>query len=932
MCKQQADNSWRRLAGRITAGLLVIGACLHSGCSRRFYREQADSEVYGLIDQKANHPHWDLPDYTIEIDPRSRMFSPFTPDYQPMPTDDPTSHTYMHYVDRKRGYKHWHQDGDTPFVENPEWFGYLPVNEENVLELTSDESVRIGLLHSRNYQTEMETLYLSALDVSFERFRFDSQFFGGYEVDYTTLGEENPGAGGADRSNFRAATLPNNRNGIRSQKLLASGGSLVVGLANNLMWQFSGPDTHSAFTLLDFSLVQPLLRRGGRDVVMEQLTGSERGLLANVRDVERFRRGFYLSIVTGANPGPGANRRAGGAGGLVFAGGTGAGRAGGYLGLLQQQQVIRNQEGNVAALRNNLGQFEAFFDAGRITFIQVEQVRQSLLTEQSTLLSQKTAYQTSLDAFKITLGLPPQLETRIIDDLLDPFNLIDTAILPVQNDITAIQQDVGDVVVRIQQAIPRGPDAPALQWTEDLAHDLRQSQQYVRTLQEVHARVVETNMQRARDDIEKLEKVLPERLAFLDVLAGKLDQAFQPNDSDGGSTKRGSKGKSELKTAAEQLKKMPATLHTSLQMVGSQLDQFGEANAEIDQEITKLLEEGPNLLADQLKTRLLEHVVGRLPDHLIEITGDVLQLSLVQARARTESIQLADVQLDSRDAIEIAREHRRDWMNARASLVDVWRSVQVVTNDLESDLDFIFEGDISNTGDNPIRLQGSTGRLRVGLQFDAPLTRLVERNSYRETLIQYSQARRNYYAFEDAVAQTLRTTLRNIELNQLNFELGRASVQAAISQTDQAQLALQKPPQPGAGAQPLGATTGQDLVRALAALLRAQNNFVSIWVLFEVQRRGLDFDMGTMQLGPDGLWLDPGAITPENGFTVDGFSEHGLPGHGALNSPQGEEISPPEGVLEVHEQALEIDLPLGAAPGQNGEQLRRSQPVVLSAT
>ena len=64
-------------------------------------------------------------------------------------------------------------------------------------------------------------------------------------------------------------------------------------------------------------------------------------------------------------------------------------------------------------------------------------------------------------------------------------------------------------------------------------------------------------------------------------------------------------------------------------------------------------------------------------------------------------------------------------MNARASVVDSWRLIQFNANDLESDLNLVFSGDIGNVGDNPFDLRGTNGRLRVGLQFDAPLTRLA---------------------------------------------------------------------------------------------------------------------------------------------------------------------------------------------------------------
>ena len=56
---------------------------------------------------------------------------------------------------------------------------FLPLDEEGVLVLNADTAVRIALLQSPEYQRQREQLYLSALDVSSERFRFDTQFFGG---------------------------------------------------------------------------------------------------------------------------------------------------------------------------------------------------------------------------------------------------------------------------------------------------------------------------------------------------------------------------------------------------------------------------------------------------------------------------------------------------------------------------------------------------------------------------------------------------------------------------------------------------------------------------------------------------------------------------------------------------------------------------------
>ena len=113
---------------------------------------------------------------------------------------------------------------------------------------------------------------------------------------------------------------------------------------------------------------------------------------------------------------------------------------------------------------------------------------------------------------------------------------------------------------------------------------------------------------------------------------------------------------------------------------------------------------------------------------MTDLASISLEISLVQARARTDSIELGNVDLTPVEAYQIARCCRLDWMNARSSLVDSWRGIEVVADELESQLDLVFEGDLGNVGDNPFRIRYEAGQFRGGFQFDSPITRLVERN------------------------------------------------------------------------------------------------------------------------------------------------------------------------------------------------------------
>jgi hypothetical protein len=146
-------------------------------------------------------------------------------------------------------------------------------------------------------------------------------------------------------------------------------------------------------------------------------------------------------------------------------------------------------------------------------------------------------------------------------------------------------------------------------------------------------------------------------------------------------------------------------------------------------------------------------------------------------------------------------------------------------------------------------------------------------------------------ATEDRIHQGLRATLRTVELNQVNFELRRAAVQIAINQVDLARLRLNEPPRPGVVAE-FGATTALNLVNSLSDLLNVQNDFLSVWVNYEASRIGLDFQLGTMQLDPRGMWIDPGPIRANLQHEDDDSSIAPLPSPEVLEGPAESVIRP----------------------------------------
>ncbi|MBL8889692.1 MAG: hypothetical protein JNL67_06915 [Planctomycetaceae bacterium] len=843
---------------RTTMCFLAIAAALliqTSACHRSYYRRQADTDATKLITEKANDPHWALPDRSIEVDPRSRMAHPFSADHPPMPPDDPASHEFMQRVDNKPAYPHWGANGELDQVENPEWLSFVPLNEKGELVLDINRAVQVAYLHSPSYQQQRETLYQSALDVSLERFAFDAQLFASYNSFATADGRIR--GGGNSRTSLEAST---GSQGVRMRKLGITGSTMVVGLANTMLWQFAGPTTNSTNSLVNVSLIQPLLRGGGRERILEALTFAERNLLANVRQMERFRGGFYLSIVTGRSPGQGPNR-----GGSFLGAPSGQGTGvGGVLGLLEDRQNIYIQEYNVTQLRNALERFRFLQGAQRINALQVTQVETQLYSAQQQLFRATTNYEASLDQFKITLGLPPETKIAIDDPLLDQFELIETEAIRLQDRMTKLREEISlpigalnDIVISRPlnadgQPLGDNDEPVAFAWGEDVTALVQQLPGVVEKIEAVRQEVLGAQLQSVKEDVERLRAGRESRIRNLAKLQelnlgyGLLDDQENAILSDD--------------LIGAQAVEDPDAMLAAIELVVQSLERRPREELElVRQNITQLLAQHDNSPAT--RALLKEGILEKLPQALADVAGYSLELLLIQVVARTDMVELPEIRLNPEIAVKIAQHFRHDWMNARASLVDAWRLIEFQADQLESSFDLVFEGDVGTVGDNPLDFRTANGRARAGFRFDSPITRLEERNNYRAALIRYQQARRQYYQFRDEVARNLRQILRLVELNKVLFELNRLQIKVNAVNVEQANFEVSRPSAPGArGGNP---TIGRDLTDAINRLQQSQSAFLSTWVDYEVLRRGLDFDLGTMQLDENSLWIDPGPINAD---------------------------------------------------------------------
>ncbi len=841
------------------------------GCSRARWRAQADEKAYAILREKALDPRWDAPRIDLEPDARSRFADPYDPNCPPLPPDDPAAHEYMHCVYGKRGYKKWHKFGDTQTVENPSWlepYGLdasvvganygRPAKLPEFDLLTLEQSVSLSYIHSRDYQAALETLYLAALQLTFQRFLFDVQFLG--------IGNRRPSSDNFATINPGGNTdqfLSTNRIGVN--QLLPGGGQWAVELVNNTLWLFGGGNGSSTTSVLSFSLVQPLLANGGRRFALEGLTQSERDVLYALRNFARYRMGFFTTVVSGGNTAGIATGVPG-----VF---TGTGpiptpnSQGGYLGLLQQRQVILNQMANLRYLEERLdrvtvqvsqrpewvyqalpalpgdvvipealaprfrydedqkllywrgpmtpaereqlvglsaaGDFREAVD-GLFQLADVETITQTVAQLQTQYAQQRIQlaqnerqYQDTLDAFKLVLGLPPDLQMSIDESLLDPFQLVAT-------DLYALQDEIKGAVEEFTVLDRDTPDPAKLKVA------------LVR-LEGLSTRVRTGGFDLIVRDRERAKADFPRYLAGL------------PND--------------EARLTASENFDRDGRLFATLQAA------FAKVNATIGEVRTGLDAERPDPQALKgMRDTLLD-----LREELLKIAGG---LQVVQIDFRLTQIRLNDFSLPLEEAVATGLENRQDLMNSRATVMDARRRLEVTANQLQSILNVVVAGDVrtrplSADNQNPFDFRADQSSIRAGVNFTAPVQLIQQRNAYRAAQIGYQQARRNYMRTEDQVKVDIRNAWRQLTVLRQNFELARDGVRYATIQLDIAIEQSNSPVAQGAGQQ------GLNILQALSSVLNAQNQLIQTWVQYETNRLNIHNFMGILTLDGSGFWTDP---------------------------------------------------------------------------
>ena len=327
----------------IITGLFIIPAIaiFFSGCTTpEEYKEQADEDVYSILDQK-----WQ-PEYGV-----------------------------------KANYKV--TDGEPNTLEV---IKLIPPS--NVL--SQAQAVGISTQFNRDYQSQKESLYLSALDLTLIRHQYERQWFGTIDASYIA-------------SEGTEETPLDTEAGFSQTFLLGDGILIGTGLAVDWTRFLTGDPQSSLGSVLSATLEAPLLGNGAGKAARENLTQVERNVLYNIRSFNRYRKTFVVSIISD------------------------------YYRVLQEKNSVDIQKASYQRLVDSTNQLRMEVEVGKRPAYDLGEAEQRLLSAEQNVVSALQRYEQALDSFKIQLALPTDIEVY-----LDPNELNLLAALGVsQPDYTA---------------------------------------------------------------------------------------------------------------------------------------------------------------------------------------------------------------------------------------------------------------------------------------------------------------------------------------------------------------------------------------------------------------------------------------------------------------------------------------------------------------
>lgn len=390
----------RTLSLHNTLHLLVICAVLASltGCRSSHHKKRADKEVFGLLQKKSSK----VPNSGTDL-------LSITP---PLPVD-------LAKLEKN--------------MTTEDFLGERAHIEKGARKVNLSDALNFAVNRNRDYLTEKESVYLTALDLTLTRQQFSPILTG---IGNTKLNSDRVEA---SVNNFITDSTLTSTGNLNLTALQRTGTRIAADLTTDFVKFLTGNLRSVSDSSLAVTVAQPLLSGAGYIAASEALTQGERDVLYAIRDFTQFRKSFAVDISSQ------------------------------YYRTLQAREAARNAFLAYQAFNESVEREDLNFETGvRPTKSFYFQVRQAQLSGEARWRSAIRTYEQELDDLKIQLGMQVE-EPLLLDaadltklEIIDPPGSLEEAMttalvtrLDVWNDRDTVEDQARRIKIATQNALPR---------------------------------------------------------------------------------------------------------------------------------------------------------------------------------------------------------------------------------------------------------------------------------------------------------------------------------------------------------------------------------------------------------------------------------------------------------------------------------------------
>lgn len=213
---------------------------------------------------------------------------------------------------------------------------------------------------------------------------------------------------------------------------------------------------------------------------------------------------------------------------------------------------------------------------------------------------------------------------------------------------------------------------------------------------------------------------------------------------------------------------------------------------------------------------------------------------------RIASQELVRPDINLEEALEFALKKRLDLQTSRDRVEDEGRAVKIALRNFLPKLDFSYNFRSSLTDkDDEFSLDLRNNTQTFSLSLDLPLDWTPRRNTYRNALIGYEQAKRSEEQDRNNVILEVRNAWRQLERLRRNYLIQQESVRLSERRVESAQIRLKA-----------NLAIPRDVLDAQEDLLIARNNLTSALIDHTIQKLQFWHAIERLEMDPKGMWYD----------------------------------------------------------------------------